>query len=407
MIRSVSRLSRYSGGVLAQVAISLSSFINSLFAAKVLDVGAFGLFATGLAVAALLSSLFRSVTTDAWLTVGGSQTMPDIRMFQRDVNTHTVIASLLVLSPLGVLPFFELDSIILLILLSCLMAVVGTWSDSRIWLVLEQGRQRTAVRATFVGLFIQICLLGITTGEPSLVNSPVGFLILLAVGHFVTGSLATGAWGMNSLFASHRHFLISFTSTRYLLFESLLSAGSSQMAAVIVALVANVEQVGALRAASLLLAPVALVTQSLPRLMVIRYRRKSTSEREMVRNGGQLFISILLYGLAISWIPVETLQELLGASASSAKLAVFPLSIYSACVLMLVPVWANMRSTGMFQQLFRLRLLAAVPVLILPPVMAKLCSGQSGAAVGMGIAGCLTSAIWLFASRRNLFVKHS
>lgn len=404
---SLSKSVRKSAGLFTQVAISATSFFNSMFAAKGLDLRNFGVFATGLAMVALLSSLLRSVTTDAWLALGRSNSLPDVKLFRQDLNTYACLTVMFLLIPTVL--FFLLGSshLFVFVLLCCLVAVVGTWTDSQIWLALDQRKESTAVTATTGGLFVQLCLLGVTTRGIAIVDSPADFLILLVISQFVTGAMAAGDWGANSLGASTRRFVISFVRTRYLLLESLVAAGSSQIALLMVATVANVEQVGALRAAGLLLAPVGLITQSLPRMLVIGYRRRSTEQPHALRDGGKLFICVSFFGLMMSLLPVRFLQEFLGASASPAKSSVFPLSIYSACVLMVVPVWASMRTSGKFKKLYRLRMISALPVLILPPLIAKLSLAQSGAALGMGVAGCLTSAIWILALRHDHYRKEN
>lgn len=188
--------------------------------------------------------------------------------------------------------------------------------------------------------------------------------------------------------------------TGYLFLEYLLGAGSAQGSILLVGAVGSVGDVGSLRAAQVLLGPLAILTTAITTFTLPEVSRRtalSAARRHLIARGLSAFAVVvsLLYGAVLLLIPRGLGTDLLGATWTGAHSVLVPMALSAAmagaCMGPAIVIYA----AGLTRRTFVLHVVEA-PVVIVAVVGGLLLDGVVGAAWGLAISEAIMAPLWFW-----------
>jgi hypothetical protein len=212
----------------------------------------------------------------------------------------------------------------------------------------------------------------------------------------VFGIVQTGA--VPRLQDTRRWLITHWNQSRFFLAEWVLVLGAAQTSLLLVAASGSVRDIGALRAAQVLLGPLNLVAGSAFDFLISELARRSNMRpRELLRaavlTSGTLGLLCLSWGAVLLALPSSIGHQLLGDTWPLTR-DVLPASILWACAIVLSTGPAVvLRVLGRARVSFEINAMT-VPLLIVLGLVGLHLGGAAGAAAGFALANWLTAPVW-------------
>lgn len=377
---------------------SFSNFIVSVVVARNLSADDFGAFSLALATCLIVITLCRAFTGDVLLIrysgIRGTDTYQSAgRALGAAFAVGVMTAAGLMLAAFLIQGTVGANLSCLAIVLPALL-MFDTWRHA----MFAGGEPGRALVGDVLWLAIQV----------------LGFVLLSRANgaragfYLVTWGLAAGAALLIMLLSRRqrvmftiREWILDHRSTSFPLgADYATSLLANYVTLLVLAAVASLDQVAALRAASLALGPVYVFSQGLSAVAVPEgVRLRAEGERRLLR------MIVLLVGLQLSvlaaWtacvllVPEAWGRELLGASFSLGRPIVPLMALQMACGAAALGATWGLRVHDATQRIFRARLFVA-PLSVALGAAGAIVDGAVGAAVGLTV-GVLVSAIaWWF-----------
>lgn len=253
----------------------------------------------------------------------------------------------------------------------------------------------------------------------------IGGLIALTITDTGSVTVMFGVWAVTSLAGaalscsllknvpdlgrSVKWIVTNWNLGRPFLLQFLVETGALSIVMFVIAGVAGLAAVAALRVASTIFGPVTSLFRGVQLFLVpemARLAHHGATRRfvRMVFLGAAVLSSITLSWLAVSlWLPYRFGVLLFGESWQAGRDILIPFGIYMLASALIVAPYSALRALGLASAGLRVALVQ-LPVFILGPLIGAYYDGARGAAIGLAIAGT-TSAIlwwWRFQSRGKL-----
>jgi O-antigen/teichoic acid export membrane protein len=186
--------------------------------------------------------------------------------------------------------------------------------------------------------------------------------------------------------------------SRFFVGEYLAIMGAFQVAILLVGAIGGVDDVGALRAAQVLLGPLnilmfAIVSFSIPELV----RRKSEPPRRLVLYALGLsaihFLATLIWSALLLALPDSTGRQLLGDAWEGGREVLPAMAVTMAGIGAAIGAACMLRALGAVRETFRQSLLLA-PLLLVFGLVGVWQGGAQGAAIGFAIAQWIPVPLW-------------
>lgn len=194
--------------------------------------------------------------------------------------------------------------------------------------------------------------------------------------------------------------------TRYLFAEYFLGLGASQIAILLVGVIAAASAVGSLRAAQVLLGPLAIVGVAAFQFAVPEIARRSEmSSRRRWQAGmglsGMLGVITIVYVAILLLIPDALGVQLFGDSWDGASAVLLPMGLSSLASSLANGPAGVLYGMGQAQRTFRINL-AKAPVLLCFVLVGAWLWGAVGAAWGLALSEAFVLPLWLATFRKAL-----
>ena len=189
-----------------------------------------------------------------------------------------------------------------------------------------------------------------------------------------------------------------FDLSRFFVGEYLAIMGAFQVAILLVGVIGGVDDVGALRAAQVLLGPLnilmfAIVSFSIPELV----RRKSEPPRRLVLYAlglsGFHFLGTLIWSALLLALPDSAGRQLLGDAWEGGREVLPAMAVTMAAVGAAIGAACMLRALGAVRETFRQSMLLA-PLLLVFGLVGVWQGGAKGAAIGFAIAQWIPVPLW-------------
>ncbi len=393
---------RVGAGVFDQILASASNFVTTVVAARYLDRNAFGAFALAIVAYTMNLLIARALCSEAILVRPGSTEAERSRRAAATVGDAIWVG--VVLGVGYVIASFFLDQTVRGSLLALGLLTPGLLAqDTMRYVSFAQGRPASAVVNDGFWLVAQGLVLG----------------GLLAIDQFGPARLVMG-WGLMGIAAGLLqmrldrlvpHLRPGFgwirsnrdLSVRYLA-DMISGQGASLIASYVLAGVAGVAAVGALRGALTLFGPVNVVLLGSTMVLVPEGRRiaeRSTARLQaMCMGAGAVFAGLAAVVTVVFLLTPDSLgTKVLGGTWSGAQSVMLPVGVASMAGGVVAGALAGLRSIAAADALLKTRLVTT-PAALVFPIGGALVAGAGGLAVGLAIS-VWWNVIWFWRAFRG------
>jgi O-antigen/teichoic acid export membrane protein len=404
--KSVAQLFRRAGwNVVDQALSALSNTVLSVIVARSVDASGFGAFAVAFLVFGIALALTKSLVGSPLQIRFSTHTGES---FRAAVARSTGLAALL-----GIV--FGIGCIVAGLLLGGVTGQALTalavilpgllLQDTCRMAFFAKGEARSAALIDAVWAVVQVAVLAllIWTGHSSV------SLFILAWGAAAALSAALGLRLLRALprLGQAMGWLREQRDlTRYLFAEYFLGLGASQIAILLVGVIAAASAVGSLRAAQVLLGPLAIVGVAAFQFAVPEIARRSEmSSRRRWQAGmglsGILGLTTIVYVAILLLIPPALGVQLFGDSWEGAAAVLLPMGLSSLASSLANGPAGVLYGMGQAKRTFRINL-AKAPVLLCFVLIGAWLWGAVGAAWGLAVTEALVLPLWLATFRKTL-----
>jgi O-antigen/teichoic acid export membrane protein len=389
-------------GLADQVVSSAANFLVVVLVARSLDPAPFGAFTIAFGVCIMTTMLARGVTSDLLASMHSGDSPSDLRWAIR-AGLTTSLAVALSGSVLAVVVGASTSGAAHELALAAALVLPGVLAQDylRVALIVEQ-RPRAAFLNDATWAVIQVPLLVAVAelggGSAAMLVAWGGAGILCAaIGLAQVRVLPLGPRTVRDWLRHHR------TLWPYLVLDNGIGQAGNVGIVLAMALVANLAQVGALRVAMTVFAPLSVMGRGTAMVAVPELVRRHLPPRATVRAAGM--IGITLAPLAGLWavlalaLPDRVWEELFGATWASTRPLVLLTAVSVAGGLFSVGIFVGLRTLAAGRQ----GLLARTTVtglLLIAGVAGGAADGARGAAAGLAVVTPLQAAVWWWLVRR-------
>lgn len=188
--------------------------------------------------------------------------------------------------------------------------------------------------------------------------------------------------------------------------EFAVGGGTVQSGLWVIALVAGLDVLGALRAAMTLLGPVRLLVMAAPVAAVPELTRLRRGTVRRYRRAVGLLVLVLvaanmIWGQAALLIPDSIGLAVFGDSWAAGRALLFPMSLWLAFTAAYSGIQVGLRGIEEAGRSLKARI-ATAPILVAGGAVGAVLAGASGAAFGRAIAAAVSTAVWIVFLRRAL-----
>lgn len=393
-------LRRVGLGVVDQVLSSTSNFVTTLVAARNLDQSAFGAFALAYAAYTVNVLVVRALCSEAMLVRPGDGPRARRRRAREAAGAAfwvgVVLGSLYVLVG-GLLVDESVSSVLVVI---GLLTPGLLLQDTMRYIAFAQGRPGSALVNDGFWLITQVAVLVglVTTGRFSAVALLVGWGLVGTLAGVVQMAVdrLVPAFGSGVGWVRRNRDL----SVRYLA-DMMSGQGASQIASYVLAGVAGVTAVGAIRGAQTLFGPVNILLLGSNMVLVPEGRKlvQHSTRRLLVAcvGAGAVFTTVAaICTIGFLAVPAELGERVLGSTWATARTVVFPVGLAAMAGGMVAGSLAGLRSIAAADALLRTRLITTPAALALP-ITGALVGGAQGLAYGIALS-VWWNVIWFWRS---------
>jgi O-antigen/teichoic acid export membrane protein len=387
---------RVAWGLLDQVVSSASNFVVTILAARALSATQFGAFALGMAVSFVTIALARGMASDPLATAHASDAAPELRWAIRaGAGTATWVP--LIVACVVVVPALLVGGILGPVLVALALVLPGlALQDYLRYALIVRGQ---AKQTFFNGLFwmvIQVPLLMIAIdrgGEASGLVLAWGLSGTLAAG---LGLVQVRSWiaGPRQVFAWLRRHRSLWP---FYVLDNLVFQITNLGLVLVISLFTSLAQVGGVRAAMTVYAPVTILARGVVGVAVPEMVRRSRSTASVHRSS--LVLAFMLMPIGILWaigtllIPDWLGRELLGASWELAEPLVFLAGASTVVGLFTVGIVVGIRVLGAGKEGLVGRILVGA-VVVVAAIAGAMWDGARGVILALACSAPLRMAAW-------------
>jgi O-antigen/teichoic acid export membrane protein len=388
---------RASWNLIDQIISSASNFALSILIARSVDSETFGAFAISFTLFSFLVGITRAIGRYPLIISFGGSSKEEYRRATQSATgaicSFGLAAGLLTALVGHGLGGHEGAALVAMGLILPLVLLQDGWRGA----LIGAGRPAAAALNDTIWTVSQFALVGwlLATGKPS--ASTLVFIWGLTGGlASVFGIVQTGA--VPRLQDTRRWLIVHWNQCRFLLAEWVIALGAVQTSLLLVATSGSVSDIGALRAAQVLLGPLNLVAGSAFDFLISELaRRPNLRPRELMRpavhTSTALALLCLGWGAVLLALPSSVGSQLLGDTWPSTRV-VLPASILWACGIVLsTGPSVVLRILGRARVSFEISAITA-PLLIVLGLIGLHLDGAAGAAAGFALATWLTAPVW-------------
>jgi O-antigen/teichoic acid export membrane protein len=388
---------RASWNVIDQIISSASNFALSILIARSVDSHTFGAFATSFTLFSFLIGITRAIGRYPLIIAFGGASRDEYRRATRSAAGTILsfgIAAGLVTAVVGyVLGGREGAALLAMGLVLPLVLLQDGWRGA----LIGAGRPKAAALNDAVWTVSQFAAVG---GLLAAGGSSASALVFtwglsggLAAGF---GVVQTGA--VPRLQDTWRWLVAHWNQCGFFLAEWVLVLGAAQSSLLVIAAYGSVRDVGALRAAQVLLGPLNLVAASAFDFLIAELARRRTLRpgdqfRAAYLTSGALAVACLSWGGVLLALPSSIGRQLLGDTWPLTR-EVLPASVLWSCAIVLSTGPAVvLRVLNRARVSFEINAVTA-PLLVILGLLGLHLGGAAGAAAGFALANWLTAPLW-------------
>lgn len=276
--------------------------------------------------------------------------------------------------------------------------------DSWRMLLVATGRPAAATLQDSLVVLLQIvafaaCIMADRTSPPAMI-------LAWALPTTVAGLFGIRQWGvLPDIINAPRFLRQHWTSSQFLLMEYLAVQGASQLAWMLIPVLGDAKDIGALRGGMTLLGTLNIVGNSIYMFALAETLRRGVRRpRPLMRVGmavtAVIAFATVVFGLILVVLPDSVGTALLGATWVPATVTFVPLTLYMLGVAFSTGPQTIMRARADTRSTFRVNLFLG-PLMLISVCLGQYLGGAEGAAWGFAVATVLTAPMWWAMAHRS------